>query len=593
MSANPTASNWRALQRAQRAIVVADVVESVRLIEQDELGVIDRWRRFVNEVVTEVLPTEGGRLVKSLGDGMMLEFADALCAVRASFEMQRRIGRYNVAPQSDIELRIGAHVADIVVDDLDVYGAGVNLAARLGTLARPGEIVVSADLRDHLVPALDADIEDLGECYVKHVAQPVRAYRLAPLDAPPRAPRPASADMLTPTLAVIPFRADSLGSEQAVVGDAIAGDLIGAFSRAHSLRVISELSARAFRDRPVDVGSASSALGADYLLTGSCVGHAERLHIRAQLVDTRSAEVVWADALDGKLDAILFGVSDVVQRILDAVAVEVVAHEVVRAAQRDVNNLESYTLLTGAIHLMHRLSPTQYARAHTLLEALIARMPKAATAYGWLAQWHVLRVQQGWAQDREAEARLALDATRRALDADPSCSIALVVDGFVHTNLLRRFDIAERRYAQALSINPNDSLAWLLKGTLHAFRGEGEQAVHDASRASALSPLDPLRYFYDSLGATANLSAERFEEAVVLASRSLKANRTHTSTLRALAIALVQLGRLDEARETVRELLRLEPQLTIRLYLERTPARDFPTGALWARSLADAGVPAG
>jgi tetratricopeptide (TPR) repeat protein len=226
-----------------------------------------------------------------------------------------------------------------------------------------------------------------------------------------------------------------------------------------------------------------------------------------------------------------------------------------------------------------------------MLEALTERVPRQPIPWAWFAKWYVLRVQQGWSSDPAVDTKLALDCGRRALDADPQCSLALAMSGFVHTNLLRRLDIAEEHYDLALRVNPNDSLACLLKGTLHAFKGEGKIATEHTQRALRLSPLDPHRYFYDSLAATAALSAGHYKRAVDLAKRSLRANRTHTSTFRALAISQWQLGLHDDARKTVSELLRLEPSLTISRYRQRHPSSGFETGKIWSNALQGAGVP--
>ena len=285
------------------------------------------------------------------------------------------------------------------------------------------------------------------------------------------------------------------------------------------------------------------------------------------------------------------GVDPLIDRVVAETSAAVLARELQRAQSLALPTLESYTLLLGAIALMHRLSLQDFERARQMLQALIDRAPRQAVPYAWLAKWHVLRVQQGWAEDPKAEARLALDCTRRSLDADPAGSLALTIDGLVHTNLLKKLDVAQEKYEAALRTNPNDSLAWLLKGTMHAFRGEGKLAVEGTRRALRLSPLDPLRYYYDSLAATAALSAGNYERAIELAQRSLRANRTHTSTLRAMAIAQWQLGREEDARKSVAELRRLEPGLTVTKYLERSPSSEYETGKVWSRSLGSAGLP--
>jgi tetratricopeptide (TPR) repeat protein len=223
---------------------------------------------------------------------------------------------------------------------------------------------------------------------------------------------------------------------------------------------------------------------------------------------------------------------------------------------------------------------------------LTQRARRQALPHAWLAKWHVLRFNRGRTLDKSREAKIALDCTKRALDAEPNCSLALTMDGFVHTNLLKRLDIGQQRYDLALQVNPNDSLAWLLKGTLHAFKGEGRLAVEGTERALMLSPLDPLRYFYESLAATAAHSAGRYDRAIELAQRSLRANRVHPSTYRALAIAQSRSGRMEDARKTVTDLLQLQPELTVRSYLESNPSGPYETGRAWAEALRQAGLPA-
>lgn len=245
----------------------------------------------------------------------------------------------------------------------------------------------------------------------------------------------------------------------------------------------------------------------------------------------------------------------------------------------------------AAITTMHGASRQSFEAARDLLQTLIDRAPRQPVAHAWLANWHVFRTYQGWSDDPQKDARLALSHARRAHDADPDSSLALAIDGLVHTHFTKRLDIAQQRYDLAVKANPNDSLAWLLKGTLHAFKADGQRAVDYTQRAILLSPLHPYRYYYDSLAATACLANHQYEDALELAQRSLRANRVHTSTLRALAIAQWNLGRHEDARATVRRLLRLEPQLTIARYLDRTPAADFDTGREWSRALAQAGVP--
>ena len=581
-------------ERVVRTVLIVDVVESVRLMEEDEEGVVQRWLRLVDHVVKDVLPANEGRLVKSTGDGMLLEFARVQSAMTAAFAIQRASDIANLGLPGDrrMLLRMGAQVGELIADERDVYGRGVNLAARLTTLAGPGEIVVSAGVRDQLTPILDADVEDLGDCFVKHMDKPVRAYRVGPPGPRPVIePGSGSIPEMLPSIAVIPFAVRGTEPEHQLLGEILADEIIAALSRTSELHVISRLSTTVFRDRNSSLLDVSAHLNASYVLYGAYRTIGTRVALEAELAEAKSGRIVWSKIIKGQVAGILSGEDPLIDRVVAETGAAVLARELQRAQSLALPTLESYTLLLGAIALMHRLSLHDFDRARQMLQTLIDRAPRQAVPYAWLAKWHVLRVQQGWTEDPKAEARLALECTRRSLDADPTGSLALTIDGLVHTNLLKKLDVAQEKYEAALRTNPNDSLAWLLKGTMHAFRGEGKLAVDGTRRALRLSPLDPLRYYYDSLAATAALSAGQYERAIDLAQRSLRANRTHTSTLRALAISQWQLGREEDARRTVSDLRRLEPSLTVTKYLERSPSSEFETGKVWSRALGDAGLP--
>jgi class 3 adenylate cyclase/TolB-like protein len=591
-----------------------DLTDSVRLMQADMDGTVRRWNAVLHEVVTRVLPQNGGQLVKRSGDGFMLQFVEARAAVVAAFAIQSVFARANVdAPHERAMLpRIGVHTGRVFSVPGDLLGDAVNIAARLEqNVASPGEIVVSAAVRDQLTDTLDADIEDLGhpderksghaaedlgECILKNVDRPIRAYRLgAPASKTLIAQGSASARLsLHPAIAVIPFACRPPDAAHEVVGQMLADDLIAALSCVPHLRVISGLSTAAFRHRDFTLSDVSKHLNTRYVLSGTYRVSGRRLNVMAQLADSSSEQIIWCPpaALRGDIDEIVAGESAVIPELLNSVSREILKHQVECAQTKPLPNLHSYTLLLGAVVLMHRGSATDFERAGEMLELLRQRVRRSPLPHAWMAKWHVLRFNRGRSGNLQTEAREALECTKHALEVDDKCSLALTIDGFVHTNLLKRLDIGRERYDAALAANPNESLALLLRGTLHAFRGEGECAVRDTEKALSLSPLDPLRYFYESLAATAADSAGDYERAIELATRSLRANRFHPSTLRALAIALAQLGRLDDAREAIRELLKLEPKLTVRAYLDQNPSGAFPTGKIWAQALRRAGLPA-
>jgi adenylate cyclase len=578
-------------ERMVRALLVLDIPESARLMEDDEHEVVSRWRSLVDVVTSEVLPSRGGRVAKRLEGGLLMDFPAAQAAVTAAFAIQQACNRANAGVAADRQIlpRMGVQVSEVIADEKDIYGRGVNLATQLTTIAGPGEIVVSAAVRDELTPNLDADVEDLGECYLKQLRHPVRAYRLGPPGPRPVIEPGGAAGELRPTIAIIPFKARGGGHE--VLGEVLADEVISVLSRSSDLSVISRLSTTAFRDREATIGEMSAHLNASYVLSGAYrISHGQ-VALAAELAEARSGRVVWAKELKGRVAAILEGNGELIEGIVGEVSAAVTARELERTQSLSPPTLENYTLLIGAISLMHRLSAHDFHRARQMLEVLTSRAPRLAIPQAWLAKWHVLRVQQGWSSDPKADAQAALECTKRALDTDSHCSLALAIDGFVHTNLLKSLDVAQERYELALDVNPSDSLAWLLKGMLHAFKGEGKAAMRDTQRALRLSPLDPHRYFYDSLAASAALSAGQHERAIELARRSLRANRTHTSTYRVLVISQWQSGRHEEARRNAKELMRLEPTLSVGKWLERSPSSGYEIGRICARAMKEAGVP--
>jgi class 3 adenylate cyclase len=577
---------------------------AVELAEPEERAngtATSRWHDVVDDVASDVLPVHSGRVLKAMERSVLLGFPRVPQATKAAFEIQRICEKANTSTPSTrpLQLRMGMQVGELIGEQQEVYGGEVNLAARLTALAGPGEIVVSAGVRDQLTPVLDADIEDLGDCYVKPLAHPVRAYRVGPPGPRPVVEPAGTAGELAPTIAVIPFSARANDPEHQILGEVLADHVISALSRTTDMNVISRLSTTALRGREASLQEVSALLHANYVVSGAYQVLGGKVSLVAELAEAKSGRVVWVNDVRGDVHALISGKADAIDRLVAKVSAAVTARELEKAQIQPLPTLESYTLLMGAIALMHRLSRQDFDRARVLLETLIERAPRRAIPHAWLAKWHVLRVWQGWGGsprdpwtgEPKEDARLALDCTKQALDSDPSCSLALAIDGFVHTNLLKQLDVALQRYELAISVNPNDSLAYLLKGTLHAFQGDGAQAMRDTQRALRLSPLDPHRYFYDSLAATAALSAGRFDRAIELAQRSLRSNRMHTSTLRAMAISQQLAGRREDAQKTVADLMKIEPTLTIESYLKRHPAADYETGKIWARALGDAGVP--
>lgn len=594
MTANQSEAPWPTLRRASRTVVVVDVVESVRLMEQDEDDTIRRWQAFVGHVVTRLLPELGGRLVKSLGDGLMLEFESVPPAIQCTLAMQQAIQPFNTGrpPEQWMCLRIGAHVADVVVDEHDIYGSGVNLAARLAQGAGPGDIYVSAAVANEVVVGLDAELEDVGPLFLKHVSEPLPAYRLrSPSPRLVVPPRERKSDPLVPTIAVIPFQVMGGGQAEAVAGELIADRLIAQLSVNGSMRVISRLSTTLVRGRAKSAAEVGALLGANYLLSGSCRFVGDSIVLMAELADARTEEVVWADELAGRFGELLQPDSPMTQALCTKVVAAVSASELRRVNTLPLPTLESFSLQLAGIMLMHRSTRQEFDRAREVLDLVIDRYPRAPQPRAWLAMWYVLRVSRGFVQNLGEEAARALDHTRRALDAAPEYSLALAVEGFVHCHMKADLDTADARLDEALEHNPSDSLAWIFKCAVHAFRGQGEAGLSSAEQAVRLSPLDPLGHYYDAIASTAALAAGQQGRAIELAARALQMNRNHLPTLRAMTIAQVELGQVDAARLTARRILELDKGFTVGHYIDRGPRGGEMTRLRYAAALQEAGIP--
>ncbi|TMV03374.1 hypothetical protein FGK63_19565 [Ruegeria sediminis] len=582
----------QALQRSSKTVVFADVVDSVRLIESDEEGTVRRWLGFVDSVEEEISHGKTGRIVKRLGDGVMLEFGDPSEAVQTALKMREDLAIMNQGePEAQgIAIRIGMHAGEVLRSlDSDLYGRDVNIAARLAAATMPGEIMASASVRDSLANSVDAEFEDVGPVFLKNVPDPVHTFRVvAPHEFPRVAPLLSPEDLL-PTIAVLPLvmrQADVVS----VWGDMLTEDLIAALSRSHQMNVISRLSTMGISVEKFSLPQISETLEADFLLSGYCaIG--ERHHtLDLSLSDARTGRVIWSDRIDVEASALLQK-NSIFSEVASQIHLAMLDLEMKRAMSHPVPTLDSYEILMAAVALMHRLSPTDFARAGELLDALIERIPNTPVPLSWKSRWHVLKVVQGWSSDPKQEATLALNHTHRALDLDPTNSGALIAEGFVQTNLMHNLDEAEELYDSALEYTPNEATGRALRGTLYAFRGEGARAVRDTERSLHLAPRDPHRFFFQCLAGSASLAAEDYPRALELIKSSLRLNRLHMSSLRMLAVTEWRLGMHDKARGTAAKILRLNPDFTVSKWKRNAPSADFPVGQAFADTLREIGVP--
>lgn len=569
--------------------MVMDVVESVRLMEHDEDGFVKRWHEFVQHAEKQLLPLHGGRLVKSLGDGLMLEFADARSCVRTAFALQElsRQGNGEHPQAQHMHLRVGAHLAEFVADKHDIYGTDVNLTARIATLAGPGEIVVTAEVRDHLTAGLDADIEDLGACHLKHVKEPIRAYRLGPAGHAPVVPsREDSHSDLRPTIAIIPFDPRSNEPDHFVIGELIADGVIAQLSRTSEIRVISRLSTTPFRGRPGVMPQVATHLAASFVLSGSYLTNGGKVLIMAELADTRKNEIVWAERLSGDIGDLLEAQSELLNNLAAATSRALVNAEAQQSLIQPLPRLDSSSLLLGGISMMHRASNHDFDRSRQVLEALAERHNRAATPHAWLAKWYTMRVIRGISDKPERDTQRALEQTRRALDLSPDNALSLAIEGYARCQLLGEADLAQACIDRAIEINPNEPLAWLYKSVWSSMWGSATNAVVEAEHAAGLSPIDPLKYFFDVILAASYSTNRDYEKSIEVAHRSLRNNKDHLPALRVLLGAQGESGRMDEARATLGEIFRIVPNFTVQGYIamgsSNSPVRQRQVAVLRA-----------
>lgn len=394
-----------------------------------------------------------------------------------------------------------------------------------------------------------------------------------------------------PALAVIPFTPFVDAPFEREIGDLLALELTRVLSRSHLFEVTSHLSSRRFQFAQLDLSEIRRVLNVDYLLYGNLRANNGNLDVHGDLIDLSNEQLIWSHKYETSANQILTQQDRVSFELASDVSRSIAKSSLQTLNKAPTQHLSSYIILMSAITLMHGYQRDGFAKAKLLLEELIHRTPNTAILHAWLGKWYVLKSNMGLSSDTQEDANRANQCTDMALQIDPTCPFSLTIDGLVKSNLLRRFDVATEQWELALDHEPSNAIAWLLKGTMHAFTDEGEIAVNCTSKSRNLSPLDPHRYYFDCLSATAHLANEDYTSAERLAQRSYKQNKFHISTLRVRTIALQGIGRTTEAQASAKELLAKDPSFSVDSYLRFHPAADFSTGQTWAGLLREAGIP--
>jgi adenylate cyclase len=601
-----------ATTRRLAAILAADVAGYSRLIGADEAGTLERLRALRRELLDPKIVEHRGRLVKTTGDGLLVEFGSVVDALRCAAEVQREMTGRNagVPPDNRIEFRIGINVGDIVVEDGDIFGDGVNVAARLEGLAEPGGICVSARVQEDAAGKLDLAFEDIGEQQLKNIARTVRVFRVRPtLTLPPpsaRAPslscnageggersEPGEGSSVLPlpdkpSIAVLPFANLSGDPEQEYFADGVVEDIITALSRVGWFFVIARNSSFAYKGKAVDIKQVGRELGVRYVLEGSIRKAANRVRITGQLIEAVTGHHIWADRFEGALDDIFDLQDRITESVVGAITPSLRRAEISRAYAKPTDSLDAYDLYLRALERHYTRQRSASDTAVALLQRAIQIDPDYALAKALLGDVYAWRYTAGWG-DQEVERANAVELAREAIasnrdDPDTLRYAAHAISYFAHDH-----EVVLSTLDRALRLSPNAAQVLTIAGWVHLHAGDPEPAFDCFERAIRLSPLD--QEMGGMLWGTgmAHLMLGRNDKALDSIQAATRAMPNYPTIHRNLAFALVRVGRIDEARQAMSRSLRLEPGWSVaRMAL---PWRDQLFAAEMRAAFVIAGAP--
>jgi len=577
-------------KRAQRrlaAILAADVVGYSRLMEQDEAGTLAALKARRNDILVPVVAQHNGRVVKVMGDGVLVEFGSAVDAVQCAVELQKAFAGANegVAEAQRIILRIGINIGDVIVEGQDIYGDGVNVAARLEAMAEPGGILVSATVYDHVSGKLELAFENFGEHTFKNIAKPVRVYRAGTGGNNNPTALPLGTTQEKPSIAVLPFVNMSGDPEQEYFSDGITEDIITELSRFRQLLVIARNSSFVFKGKPVDVGEIGRKLGVQYLVEGSIRKSGDRIRITAQLINTIDGTHVWADRYDKELKD-LFSVQDEVTHTVAATLIGRIEADTRGLIKRKpTDDLNAYDYYLRGVEHHQKFTSEDMKLARSYLENAIALDPEFSMPYPWLALVHL----NSWYETRQkADLDAAFALARRSIALDPAESGGYAVLGMCYMNN-RQFDRAEAHLIQATNLNPNNSYHPATLCDLYARLGRPTEALECSDRAIRLNPLHP--DWYNVLRAEAYYVAHRYSEAVSALNKTT-GNSSNAPWQRIVAAACCAMaGMSGEAKSRVVEVLAARPNFSCQEYVSNKPCGTEAVATLWLEGLLRAGLP--
>ena len=550
------------MERRLAAILISDIVGYSSLMGADEAGTLAALRQLRGEMFEPVVARHRGTVIKRMGDGWLVEFASAVDAVASAIEVQA-----GLAPHENIRLRIGIHVGDIMHEDEDIFGDGVNIAARLQEIAVPGGIALSEMARNSLDGGMAVHFSDQGDRQLKNITEAVRVF--ASGGGLEGTPVPSGSQ---PSIAVMPFENRSADPEQEYFADGITEDVITELARFRDFKVIAQSTMFTFKGRTIDVGQVARELEVRYIIQGSVRKAGERVRVSAHLIEAATGDSLWAERFDRDLVDIFDLQDEITQAIVRAVAPRSGEAELRRAATLASRDLGLWDIIARVRYLLYQYSKESCQEAHSLLQKAIQDYPEEAIVQSMMCNVLFLQQPFGWVGDRKSSMEQSINAAREALrldsqDANSHRAMALF------RMFQGRDDDAKLSMETALKLNPNSAEILGSAAGVYGPMGEYERSMEYLRRAVELSPNDPAQTTWNLGPTLSTLIAGRYDEAIAICTMSMEMNPNFPSAYRQRAAALALSGRPDEARDDVTKLLELEPDTNLRVTAQRVPLR--------------------
>jgi class 3 adenylate cyclase/TolB-like protein/tetratricopeptide (TPR) repeat protein len=568
-------SEWLPVtQRRLAAVLVADMVGYSRLMEAHE-EYTHRWMMHLRaEILKPGVEGHDGRMVKNTGDGFVAMFDSASDATRCALALQQALTLATAEQpvEQRISFRMGVNVADIIIEEGDIYGDGVNVAARLQEYAEPGGIVVSGAVAEQMGSYPGVRTIDLGDLQLKNLARSVRVFALRPNAAPPRLVGDiGSGAEPRPSIAVLSFRMHPIGPEERYFVDGIADEIIHGLATLKELFVISRGSTLGYGGANLDVRAVGRELGVRYVLYGGVRRSGGMLRIVTELSDTETGAIVRADQYEGQPGDLFELQRRIAVHVVQTIAPHVQERELRRARRKHPQNLTAYDFVLQALDVLYRMDYESFSRARGLLQQAIAHDPDFAPAYAYIAYWYVFRVGEMGSTNPGADAEAAAHYAAAALERDGEDALALAISGHVRAYLMKEFSEAIPLLDRAIACGPSSAMAWTMSSATRGYMGDGETAVRHGEQGLRLSPLDARLFWHEGLLGQAHYVEGNYEKALEWVTSALSRNRSIRYNYRTLIATLVALGRGEEATEVAQTFLRLQPDFRLGPYSQNCP----------------------